>query len=70
MDYVNLGRTGLNQAFHFIGGDAFSGQASELRSFNDQGHTVITGDTDGDMQGDFRIELDGTIALHAGDFML
>ena len=59
-----------NQAFHFIGSDAFSGQAGELRSFNDQGHTVITGDTDGDMRGDFQIELDGTLALHATDFML
>jgi len=59
-----------NQALHLIGGDAFSGQAGELRYVNDQGHTIIAGDTDGDRQADFQIELDGTIALHAGDFML
>ena len=32
--------------------------------------TVIAGDTDGDGVADFEIELRGSIALSAGDFIL
>jgi len=66
-----------NQAFHFIGNAAFSGKAGELnyRSgvSSDDGLspvTIVSGDTDGDGTADFEIELFGSIALVASDFIL
>jgi len=62
--------TAGNQAFCFIGGNAFSGQAGELRVFTDAGHTDISGDVNGDGHGDFSINLNGIVTVGAGDLLL
>jgi Ca2+-binding RTX toxin-like protein len=54
-----------NQAFHFIGGDAFSHQAGELRLANH----VLQGDVDGNGKADFEISLNVT-KLVGSDFIL
>lgn len=75
-DSIDLARidadshTGGNQAFSFIAGDAFSAHAGELRVFTDAGHTVISGDIDGDGSGDFCITLNGIVTVGASDLML
>lgn len=55
-----------NQTFDFIGTNAFSGEAGELRL---TGGSIVV-DVDGDRAGDFRIDLDGATALRAPDFLL
>lgn len=55
-----------NQTFSFIGTEAFSGEAGELRL---TGGSIVV-DVDGDRAGDFRINLDAADALRAGDFLL
>ena len=65
--------TGLanDQAFHFIGDTTFSGAAGDLRAFSTaDGHTAIIGDVNGDGISDFRIDIDGTLALQTSDFIL
>ncbi|WP_342241926.1 calcium-binding protein [Inquilinus sp. OTU3971] len=59
-------------AFTFIGGDAFSGQAGELRLVDDSGSvTVVAADIDGDRKADLSIALIGSdLTLTAGDFVL
>jgi len=66
-----------NQAFHFIGNAGFSGTAGELNYRSDvypDGNlspiTIVSGDTDGDGIDDFEVELFGSIALVASDFIL
>lgn len=59
-----------NDAFHFIGQHAFDGSAGELRYVFKGGHTFVLGDTDGDKQADFSIELANHVALAKGDFIL
>lgn len=56
-----------NQAFH-LGGDAFTNSAGELIQYNDAGHTVIAGDTNGDGVAEFEIELTTDQVLTNGDF--
>ena len=46
-----------DQAFTFIGADAFSGTAGELRATVINGNTMITADVDGDMAADFGVLL-------------
>jgi serralysin len=55
-----------NQAFTFIGKNAFQGKAGELR-FADG---VAAGDTNGDKVADFGINVAGLSALSKGDFYL
>jgi serralysin len=55
-----------NQAFTFIGKNAFHGKAGELR-FADG---VASGDTNGDKIADFAINVGGLSALSKGDFYL
>ncbi|WP_439616560.1 calcium-binding protein [Shinella sp.] len=62
---ANAGRGG-NQAFAFIGGNDFSGNAGELRV---QGG-VVSGDVNGDGQADFEIEVRGLDGLFRSDFLL
>ncbi len=75
-DVINLSPIDANtqlaqdQAFHFIDGAHFSGVAGELRTFIASGHTAVVGDVNGDGISDFRIDLDGTLTLHATDFIL
>lgn len=80
-DRIHLGRIDAdaghsgNQAFRFLGATGFTGTAGELvmrqelLNTNEIG-TVIAGDTDGDGIADFEIELRGTHALTAADFIL
>ena len=54
----------------FIGTDAFSNVAGQLRYEFAGGNTFIHGDTDGDGQTDLMLELNGEIALASDDFVL
>ncbi|WP_299324189.1 Ig-like domain-containing protein [Parasphingopyxis sp.] len=60
---------GSDDAFSFIGTDAFSNTAGELRYEQVGGDTRIFGDTDGDGMADFTIILDSTVDLVAADFI-
>ncbi|MDH6264815.1 Ca2+-binding RTX toxin-like protein [Rhizobium sp. SG_E_25_P2] len=59
-----------NQTFAFIGENAFSGAAGELRYVNSGGDTFIHGDVNGDKNADFTILIDATIDFVKGDFIL
>lgn len=61
---------GEDDAFTFIGGDKFSGQAGELRFGVIGNDTFISGDTDGDGKGDFMIHLEGAVEIVKSDFQL
>ena len=61
---ANTARTG-NQPFNFIGGDAFTGTAGQLRFANG----IVSGDVNGDKVADFTIAVNGVTALAAGDFI-
>ena len=62
---------GGDQAFSFIGTDAFSA-AGQLRFFADgAGNTIVEGNVDNNLGADFQIELHNfTGQLHASDFLL
>ncbi|MBX7494839.1 hypothetical protein K3172_03085 [Qipengyuania sp. 6B39] len=62
--------TSGNQAFTFIGSDAFSGTAGELRYETVNGATLVFGDTYGDGTSDFMIRIGGEWILGADDFVL
>jgi Ca2+-binding RTX toxin-like protein len=55
-----------NQAFTFIGGDAFAGVAGQLRF----AAGVVSGDVNGDGKADFQIAVIGILSLAEGDFVL
>jgi len=55
------------QAFTFIGTNAFSGAAGELRSFTQGGETIIQGSTAG-TGASFQIDLNGTVVLQSSSF--
>ena len=59
-----------NQAFTFIGSAAFSNVAGQLRYETSGGVTTISGDINGDGVADLQIQLSGSIALIASDFIL
>jgi Ca2+-binding RTX toxin-like protein len=61
---------GGDQAFSFIGSKGFSGMAGQLRTFQSGGDTFVSGDLNGDGQGDFLIYLEGKHTLSASDFLL
>jgi len=61
---------GKDSAFKFIGKDAFHGVAGELRYEISGGHTLITGDLNGDKSADFMIYVEQKIDLTKGDFIL
>ncbi len=58
------------QRFHFIGDDAFSGAAGELRFSPSTSATLVQADVDGDRAADFEIELAGRVILSVEDFFL
>ncbi|WP_179221873.1 M10 family metallopeptidase [Inquilinus limosus] len=59
-----------NQAFTFIGTGLYTGVAGQLRYSSSGGVTIVAGDVNGDKVSDFHIQLTGTIALVAADFVL
>jgi Ca2+-binding RTX toxin-like protein len=63
---------GGNQAFAWIGSNAFSGSAGQLRAFEQGGTWFVEGDTNGDGAADLVIALtlQGPVPLSAGDFLL
>jgi D-alanyl-D-alanine carboxypeptidase len=65
---ANANRAG-DQAFKFIGDDAFSGKAGQLRYKHDTDVTIVAGDVDGDRIADFKIEVKGLHDLLATDFI-
>jgi hypothetical protein len=66
---ANILRSG-NQAFHFIGHRAFSGQAGELRTVYDGHDTIVQANLDGDKAAELQIKVAGRHALSAADFVL
>jgi Ca2+-binding RTX toxin-like protein len=77
LDRIDLSRidadtiAGGNQAFSWIGSNAFSGSAGELRTYEADGYRLVEGDTDGNGLADFVIGFQvGTSPLVQGDFLL
>lgn len=66
---ANPKRDGV-QGFDFIGEQAFSRKAGELRVEQSDEETFVYGDLNGDGKVDFAIEIDGSVNLKAGDFVL
>ncbi len=61
---------GGGDAFHFIGTDAFSGTAGELRTEFISNHVYVFGDTNGDSIADLTIVFTNFAAISASDFIL
>ncbi|WP_292930446.1 M10 family metallopeptidase C-terminal domain-containing protein [Novosphingobium sp. PASSN1] len=59
-----------NDAFTFIGAQAFGNVAGQLHAVASAGMTLLEGDTNGDGIGDFLIRLDGAPVLVVGDIVL
>ncbi|MEX2693376.1 calcium-binding protein [Rhizobium mongolense] len=59
-----------DQAFAFVGTNAFSGKAGELRYDKGASDTYIFADVNGDMKADFSIHLDDAVTLVKDYFML
>jgi Ca2+-binding RTX toxin-like protein len=60
-----------DQAFTYIGSNAFSGVAGQLRvDMSDPNVTHVYGDLNGDKVADFRIDVVGSVQLHSSDFIL
>ncbi|HYE26939.1 MAG TPA: M10 family metallopeptidase C-terminal domain-containing protein, partial [Allosphingosinicella sp.] len=61
-----------NQAFSWIGSNAFGGVAGQLRAYADNGTWYVEGDTNGDAVADLIIALtlQGPVPLGAADFAL
>ena len=59
-----------DQAFTFIGAQAFSGAAGELRAVTANGFTRVDADTDGNGFSDFRVVLGNGAQVTADDFVL
>ncbi|MGZ8297527.1 MAG: M10 family metallopeptidase C-terminal domain-containing protein, partial [Allosphingosinicella sp.] len=75
MDLTRIdARTNLagNQAFTWIGSNAFTGTAGQLRAFQQGGDWILQGDVDGDGVADLVIALtlQGPTPLSASDFVL
>jgi len=66
-DHIDLSALGTPD---FIGTSHFHGSAGELRYVAAGLSTIVEGDTNGDAVADFQIQLKGTFALNAGDFLL
>ncbi|HEY0130051.1 MAG TPA: Ig-like domain-containing protein [Allosphingosinicella sp.] len=64
--------TAGDQAFSWIGSEAFSGTAGELRAYESGRVWIVEGDVDGDGEADLVIALtlQGQAPLGAGDFIL
>jgi Ca2+-binding RTX toxin-like protein len=62
--------SGGNDAFTFIGSDAFSGVAGQLRYFSSSSGTIVAGDVNGDGVADFEIQLTNKAVPVETDFVL
>jgi serralysin len=60
---------GGDQAFSWIGSNAFSGTAGQLRAYQDGASWFVEGDTNGDSVADLVIQLSGTGPLTQSDFL-
>lgn len=61
---------GGDQGFQFLAGmTGFGGGLGELRYRHEGGLTIVAGDVNGDAVADFEIELIGTLAMQARDFI-
>jgi len=76
-DKIDLGRIDANtlaagdQGFAWIGSNAFSGTAGELRAYEQGGSWYVEGDVNGDGAADLVIQLtlQGATPLGAADFL-
>lgn len=59
-----------DQAFTFVGTNAFTNTAGELRYEQVNGNTFVYGDTNGDGVADFAISVTGSHLLTSGDFVI
>ena len=59
-----------DQAFSWVGTGAFTGVAGQLRYYQSNGDTFVTGDVNGDGVGDFLIQMDPLLTLAAANFVL
>ncbi|WP_081739562.1 calcium-binding protein [Methylobacterium sp. 10] len=59
-----------DQGFQFVGTQAFSGEAGELRMKFGGGNTLLQGDTNGDGAADFAVLLQGHHVLDSGSFIV
>lgn len=66
---ANITRKG-NQAFDYIGDDAFSGTAGEISIHRTGDWTRVEGDVNGDALPDFSLTVQPGIKLEEGDFVL
>jgi len=77
-DHIDLTRVDANtgaagdQAFSFIGSDAFSHTAGELRAYQSGASWFVEGDVNGDGNADLIIQVDPVAghAIIASDFLL
>jgi Ca2+-binding RTX toxin-like protein len=75
-DLIDLGAVDANsalagdQGFSFVGSNAFTGTAGQLRTFQAGGMTYVEGDTNGDGTADFLIRIDGLHDLQGSDFII
>lgn len=67
---ANILTAAAREVFVFIGADAFSRQAGQLRYSLEGGMTIVQADLDGDGEANFEIELTGSMALAETDFLL
>ncbi|WP_443018730.1 M10 family metallopeptidase C-terminal domain-containing protein [Sphingomonas sp. 7/4-4] len=59
-----------NQNFAFLGANAFTGTAGQLRYEKTGGYTFVFADADGDGVADFQLQLNGELNLYSSDFLL
>lgn len=75
-DKIDLSRmdadvtTDGDQAFTFIGGKPFTGEAGELRVLRTDGGRIVAGDVDGDGVQDFEIFVANATGFKGSDFIL
>jgi hypothetical protein len=62
--------TAANEAFTFVGANAFSHAAGELRAFQSGAQWFVEGDVNGDGAADFVLAVTSAGPLAAGDFVL